>query len=149
MHRIVILLALASLVWGCQHGTTNGSVHNIKIGLNEGLPAEMTVGVGDEIIFSNNRAQPIHVILIEGGHSIACQRGFAGLVDHEALINPAGTASFCFERTGTFKYMARLKGLFEGAESVQAGKFIVKGGPDRSLSFDGPSGTELSQTPKE
>jgi plastocyanin len=126
MHRIVILLALASLVWGCQHGTTTGNVHNVKIGLNEVLPAEMTVGVGDEIIFFNNRAQPVHVILIEGGRSIACQRGFAGLVDHEALINPAGTASFCFERTGTFKYMARLKGVFGGAESVQAGQFIVR-----------------------
>src|SRR5262245_12943365 len=134
MHRLITLMALASLVWGWQHGnTTVGpqmsrtvNVHNVKIGLNEVSPAEMTVGVGDEIIFFNNRAQPVHVILIEGGRSIACQRGFAGLMDHEALINPAGTASFCFERTGTFKYMARLKGLFEGAESVQAGQFIVR-----------------------
>ena len=118
MHKIITLVALASLVWGCQHGTTTvvpqtsrtGNVHNVKLGLNEGSPAEMTVGVGDEILFFNDRTQPVHVILIEGGRSIACQRGFAGLVDQEALINPGGTASFCFERAGTFKYMVRSRG---------------------------------------
>ena len=61
MHKIITLVALASLVWGCQHGTTTvvpqtsrtGNVHNVKVGLNEGSLAEMTVGVGDEILFFN------------------------------------------------------------------------------------------------
>ena len=149
MHRMAILLALASLVWGCQHGTTTGNVHNIKIGLTEVSPAEMTVGVGDEIIFVNNRAQPVHVILIEGGGSIACQRGFAGQVDHEALITPAGTASFCFERSGTFHYMARLKGLFDGAETVQAGQFIVKAGAAAPITTSASTAVpEASRTAK-
>ena len=111
MHKIITLVALASLVWGCQHGTTTvvpqtsrtGNVHNVKVSLNEGSLAEMTVGVGDEILFFNDRTQPVHVILIDGGRSIACQRGFAGLVDQDALINPGGTASFCFEKAGTEK----------------------------------------------
>ena len=101
MHKIITLVALASLVWGCQHGTTTvvpqtsrtGNVHNVKLGLNEGSLAEMTVGVGDEILFFNDRTQPVNVILIEGGRSIACQRGFAGLVDQEALSNPCSLVS--------------------------------------------------------
>jgi len=129
MHKIITLVALASLVWGCQHGTTTGNVHNVKVGLNEVSPAELTVGVGDEILFSNDRTQPVAVILIEGGRSIACQRGFAGLVDQEALIYPGGTASFCFERAGTFKYMVRAKGVIEGAEYVLPGPFIIRAGP--------------------
>jgi plastocyanin len=137
MHKIITLVALASFVWGCQHGTTTvvpqtsrtANVHNVKVGLNEVSPAEITVGVGDEILFFNDRTQPVTVILIEGGRSIACQRGFAGLVDQEAMINPGGTASFCFERAGTFKYMVRSKGVIEGAESVLPGQVIVKAGP--------------------
>lgn len=157
MHRLITLLALASLVWGCQHGNTTvvpqmsrtGNVHNVKIGLNEVSPAEMTVGVGDEIIFFNDRTQPVHVILIEGGRSIACQRGFAGLVDQDALINPAGTASFCFERAGTFKYMVRAQGVIEGAESVQPGQFIVKGGSAAPLGASGLTAVpEVSRTAK-
>src|SRR5215813_14550289 len=157
MQRMLTVLALASLVWGCQHGNTTvvpqmsrtGNVHNVKIGLNEVSPAEMTVGVGDEIIFFNDRTQPVHVILIEGGRSIACQRGFAGLVDQEALINPAGTASFCFERPGTFKYMVRAQGVIEGAESVQPGQFIVKAGSSAALSGSASKGVpEVSRTAK-
>ena len=137
MHKLITLVALASLVWGCQHGTTTvvpqmsrtGNVHNVKIGLNEVSPAEMTVGVGDEILFFNERTQPVNVILIEGGRSIACQRGFAGLVDQEALINPGGTASFCFEKAGAIRYMVRAQGVIEGAESVLPGQFIIKAGP--------------------
>jgi plastocyanin len=154
---MITLLALASLVWGCQHGTTTvvpqvsrtGNVHNVKIGLNELSPAEMTVGVGDEIIFFNDRTQPVHVILIEGGRSIACQRGFAGLVDQEALINPGGTASFCFERAGTFKYMVRSRGVIEGAESVQPGQFMVRAGPAAPMAGSGLTAVpEVSRTAK-
>jgi plastocyanin len=157
MNRLVTLLTLASLVWGCQHGTTTvvpqtsrtGNVHNVKVSLNEASPAETTVGVGDEILFFNDRTQPVHVILIEGGRSIACQRGFTGLVDQEALINPAGTASFCFERPGTFKYMVRSQGVIEGAESVQPGQIIVKAGPAAPIAASGMTTVpETSRTAK-
>ena len=149
MHRTLTVLALASLVWGCLHGTTTGNVHNVKVGLTEGSPAETTVGVGDEILFFNDRTQPVHVILIEGGRSIACQRGFAGLVDQEALINPGGTASFCFERAGTFKYMVRSQGVIEGAESVQPGQIIVRAGPAAPLAASGLTTVpETSRTAK-
>ena len=157
MHRLVTLLALASLVWGCQHGTTTvvpqtsrtGNVHNVKVSLNEGSLAEVTAGVGDEIIFFNDRTQPVHVILIEGGRSIACQRGFAGLVDQEALINPGGTASFCFDRAGTFKYMVRSRGVIEGAESVQPGQIIVRSGPAAPMAASGLTAVpETSRTAK-
>ena len=157
MHKIITLVALASLVWGCQHGITTvvpqtsrtGNVHNVKVGLNEGSLTEMTVGVGDEILFFNDRTQPVHVILIDGGRSIACQRGFAGLVDQEALINPGGTASFCFERAGTFKYMVRSRGVIEGAESVQPGQFIVRAGATTPLAASGLTAVpETSRTAK-
>ena len=157
MHRILTVLALASLVLGCQHGTTTvvpqtsrtANVHNVKIGLNEVAPAELTAGVGDEILFFNERTQPVHVILIEGGRSIACQRGFAGLVDQEALINPGGTASFCFERAGTFKYMVRAQGVIEGAESVLPGQFLIKAGPAAPLAASASTAVpETSRTAK-
>ena len=148
MNRFITVLALASVMVGCQQGTTTvvpqtsrtATVHNLKIGLNEVSPGEMTVGVGDEILFFNDRTQPVHVILVEGGRSIACQRGFFGLVDQEALINPGGTASFCFERAGTFKYMVRSKGVIEGAESVLPGQIVVRGGPAA------PNGASASTT---
>ena len=71
MHKLITLVALASLVWGCQHGTATvvpqmsrtGNVHNVKIGLNEVSPAEMTVGVGDEILFFNERT-PLKVAAV-------------------------------------------------------------------------------------
>jgi plastocyanin len=157
MHKILTLFALASLVWGCQHGTTTvvpqtsrtGNVHNMKVGLNEVSPAEVTVGIGDEILFFNDRTQPVHLILIDGGRSIACQRGFAGLVDQEALINPGGTASFCFERAGTFKYMVRSTGIIEGAESVQPGQIIVRAGPAAPLAASSSMAVaETSRTAK-
>jgi plastocyanin len=157
MQRIFTALTLASLVWGCQHGTTTvvphasrtGNVHNVKVSLNEASPAETTVGVGDEILFFNDRTQPVHVILIDGGRSIACQRGFAGLVDQEALINPGGTASFCFERAGTFKYMVRSRGVIEGAESVQPGQIVVRAGPAAPFAASGLTAVpETSRTAK-
>jgi len=96
--------------------------------MTEISPPEVTVNVGDEILFFNDRTQPIRLVLIEGGRSIACQRGFSGSVDQEAQLNPGSTASFCFERAGTFKYMARSKGVIEGAESVLPGEVHVQAG---------------------
>lgn len=119
---------------GCQHGapvpetSRTAQVHNVKVGLTDITPSEITVGVGDEVLFFNERTQPVQLILIEGGRSIACQRGFTGMVDQEAQLGPGQTASFCFERPGTFKYMARSKGVIEGAEAVLPGQVNVKSG---------------------
>ena len=94
MNRMLTVLAVALLVSGCQHGTAvpetsrTANVHNVKFAMTEISPSELTVNVGDEILFFNDRTQPVRLVLIEGGRSIACQRGFTGYVDQEALINP-------------------------------------------------------------
>jgi hypothetical protein len=54
LQRFIIGSALIMLT-GCQHGTTTvvpqtsrtANVHNVKVGLNEISPTELTVGVGD------------------------------------------------------------------------------------------------------
>jgi len=166
MHRILTVLALASLVLGCQHGTTTvvpqvsrtGHVHNVKIGLNEVSPPEMTAGVGDEVLFFNERTQPVHVILIEGGRSIVPGTGGyrrSGIRAAWSDINPGESASFCFEKAGMAKYMVRSKphGMVGGEKVVSAEIQIREASAEPVETKDNmkpsPSGTELSRTPKE
>ena len=74
------------------------NVHDVRIGLTSLSVADLSVGVGDEVRFINERADPVRIILIEAGKSIACKRGFRGSVDQEAEISPGESASFCFEK---------------------------------------------------
>ena len=132
--RHVVIASALLILTGCQHGTAvpqvsrTAIVHNVKLGMTQITPADITVNVGDEVIFSNERTQPIRLVLIEGGRTVACQRGFTGYVDQEAQLAPGETASFCFEKPGTVKFMARSKGVIEGAESVLPGQVIVQRG---------------------
>jgi plastocyanin len=129
-----LLVVTALTVSGCQgYGKSaipeisrTANVHTVKVDLTEISPAEMTVGVGDEILFVNDRTQPLRIILIEGGKWVACQRGFSGIMDQEAEIAAGRSASFCFDRPGTVKYMARSKGGVEGAEMVLPGQIHVE-----------------------
>ena len=129
------LLAVTALtVSGCQgygksavpETSRTANVHTVKVDLTEISPAEVTAGVGDEILFVNDRTHPLRIILIEGGKRVACQRGFSGAIDQEAEIAAGRSASFCFDRPGTVKYMARSKGNVEGAEIVLPGQIHVE-----------------------
>src|ERR1041385_4795937 len=107
------LLVVMALMAGCQgygksavpETSRTANVYTIKVDLTEVSPAELTVGVGDEVLFVNDRTQPLRIILVEGGKRVACQRGFSGAIDQEAEIAAGRSASFCFDRPGTVKYM--------------------------------------------
>src|SRR5512132_3573374 len=80
-------------------------VHDVRIALTEIQPVELRANVGDEVRFINDKTQPIRIVLIEAGKSIACNKGFNGMIDQEADIKPGQYAGFCFSKPGTVKYM--------------------------------------------
>ena len=127
----------------------------MHVGLTEVSPVEASVNVGDELRFINDRADPVRIILIDAGKSIACKRGFTGSLDQQADISPGESASFCFEKVGTAKYMVRSKphGMVGGEKVVSAEIQIREASTEPVKTKDNmkpsPSGPELSQTPKE
>lgn len=128
------LVVVTALMAGCQgygksavpETSRTANVHTVKVDLTEVSPSDLTVAVGDEVLFVNDRTQPLRIILIEGGKRVACQRGFSGAIDQEAEIAAGRSASFCFDRPGTVKYMARSKSDVQGAEIVQPGQIHVE-----------------------
>jgi len=131
------------------------NVHDVRIGLTNLSPTDLSVDVGDEVRFINERADPVRIILIEAGKSIACKRGFLGSLDQEAEIKPGESASFCFEKAGTAKYMVRSKPMgMVGGEKVLSSEIQIREGSPGQVQFKegakpSHSGTELTLTPKE
>ena len=133
---VIAVMAIAVTASACQQfgksavpeTSRTANVHTVKVNMMEVSPSDVTVGVGDEILFVNDRTQPVRIILIEGGKSVACQRNFSGNIDQEAEIAAGRSASFCFDRPGTVKYMVRSKGGVEGAEIVLPAQIQVQGG---------------------
>lgn len=160
---LVIPIAVSAL--GCQQfgksavpeTSRTANVHTVKVNMTEISPSDVRVGVGDEILFVNDRTQPVRIILIEGGKSVACQRGFSGNIDQEAEIAAGRSASFCFDRPGTVKYMARSKGGVEGAEIVLPAQIQVQSGSaaapvqakDRRVPAPSESEAGLTMSPAE
>ena len=108
-------------------------VHDVRVSLTEIEPAELRANVGDEVRFINDKTQPIRIILIEAGKSIACNKGFNGTIDQEADIKPGQYASFCFNKTGAVKYMAREQQAVTGGEQVLSAQILVGGSPMRPV----------------
>jgi plastocyanin len=129
-------------------------VQDVHVTLTYVSPTEASVNVGDELRFINDRADPVRIILIDAGKSIACKRGFTGAVDQQADIKPGESASFCFEKAGTAKYMVRsTQGMVGGEKVVSAEIEIREASAEPVKSKDNmkpsSSGPELSLTPKE
>jgi hypothetical protein len=82
-------------------------VHDVRVSLTDIVPPELRVNVGGEVRFINDKMQPIRIILIEAGRVLPVTKEFNGLVDQEAVIRLGQYASFCFNKTGAVKYMAR------------------------------------------
>lgn len=161
----IVLLGLAALLPACQNfpGLQKSSVpetsrtaivRDVRINLSEVAPAELKVNVGDEVRFINDRTQPVRLILIEAGKSIACNRGFTGMIDQEADIAPGGYASFCFDKAGLVKYMVRSQAAVPGGEQVLSAQIQVQGGGATPVSArqsslsTGRSEAELKLTPQ-
>ena len=109
-------------------------VHDVRITLTDIAPTDLRVNVGDEIRFINERSNPVRVILIEAGKSIACTKGFNGHIDQEARIKPGQYASFCFNKTGPVRYMAREQTSVTGGEQVLSAQIQVQGGAVQATS---------------
>ncbi len=130
MYKLLIGL-LVLLISGCQHWTVpetsrTGKVHSVRFGMSEISLSELRVNVGDEILFYNDRTNLVRLVILEGGRNLACQRGFSGYADQEALISPGGTASFCFDKAGTARYILRSK---PGEKPLSAQILIRDGSP--------------------
>lgn len=108
-------------------------VHDVRVSLTDIVPAELRVNVGDEVRFINDKTQPVRIILIEAGKSIACSKGFNGMIDQEADIKPGQYASFCFNKTGAIKYMAREQQAVTGGEQVLSAHILIGGSTTRPV----------------
>ena len=108
-------------------------VHDVRIALTEIQPVELRANVGDEVRFINDKTQPIRIVLIEAGKSIACNKGFNGMIDQEADIKPGQYAGFCFSKPGTVKYMARDQTAVTGGEVVLPAQILVGTNTARSI----------------
>jgi plastocyanin len=130
-------------------------VQDVHVTLTYVSPTEASVNVGDELRFINDRADPVRIILIDAGKSIACKRGFTGAVDQQADIKPGESASFCFEKAGTAKYMVRSTQGMVGGEKVVSAEIEIREASAEPVKTKedsmkpSPSGPELSLTPKE
>jgi hypothetical protein len=105
----------------------------VRVSLTDIVPAELRVNVGDEVRFINDKTQPVRIILIEAGKSIACNKGFSGLIDQEAEIKPGQYASFCFNKSGAVKYMAREQQAVTGGEQVLSAFILIGGSTSRPV----------------
>ena len=154
-HITNVLAAAGLLLVGCEQvpwlnqpsfpGTSRTArVHDVKIGLTDVTPPELTVGVGDEIRFINDRTNPVRVILVEAGKHVACSRGFRGTMDQEADISPGNSASFCFDAGGTVKYMVRSRAMVGGGEKVLSAQITVQ--EQQPIASATPSPSELPPT---
>lgn len=146
--RTAIIIGCAMLLPGCSTWSNQPTVpqtsrtaivHDIRVGLTAIDPVDLDANVGDEIRFLNDKTQPIRVILIEAGKSIACNKGFNGLIDQQADIKPGQYASFCFSKPGTMKYMARDQTAVTGGEVVLPGQIFVKSNTSKAISDTYPS----------
>jgi plastocyanin len=126
-----IMTACSNMVWSNKPTVPETSrtavVQDVRVALTEITPTDLRINIGDEVRFINDRTQPIRVILIEAGKSIACNKGFNGTIDQEAYIKPGEYASFCFNKTGTVKYMAREQTSVTGGEQVLSAQIQVQG----------------------
>ena len=134
MRSVMMIIGLALVMSGCNTWSNKPTVpetsrtavvHDVRVGLTAIEPAELAANVGDEVRFINDKTQLVRVILIEGGKSIACNKGFNGTIDQEADIKPGQYASFCFSKPGTVKYMARDQTAVTGGEVVLPAQIIV------------------------
>jgi plastocyanin len=134
---LVLLSGCSNTMWANKPTVPETSrtsvVHDVRVSLTDIVPAELRVNVGDEVRFINDKTQPVRIILIEAGKSIACNKGFNGLIDQEADIKPGQYASFCFNKTGAVKYMAREQQAVTGGEQVLSAHILVGGSATRPV----------------
>lgn len=134
--RSLMMIGLTALLSGCSHSMWSNQptvpetsrtavVHDVRISLTDIAPVDLHANVGDEVRFINDKTQPVRIILIEAGKSIACNNGFNGTIDQEADIDPGQYASFCFSKTGTVRYMAREQTAVTGGEQVLSAQIFV------------------------
>lgn len=136
--RSVITIGFLVLLSGCSKGmwtnqptvpetSRTAVVHDVRVSMTDIVPTELSVNVGDEVRFINDKSNPVRIVLIHAGKSIACNKGFNGTIDQEADIKPGQYASFCFNKTGAVKYMAREQTAVAGGEQVLSAQILVGG----------------------
>ena len=108
--RLVLLIALAvSAACSMPAVTRTGQVQNVLI--RETLePAEVTAKTGDEIRWVNRRRADARVVFIDPIEDrVNCRRGVGGLFGSEnsVKLDPDESASLCFAKPGSIRYVVR------------------------------------------
>ena len=142
--RSVMTIGLIVLLSGCSNTAWTNKptvpetsrtavVHDVRVSMTDIVPSELRVNVGDEVRFINDKTQPVRIVLIDAGKSIACNKGFNGTIDQEADIKPGQYASFCFNKNGAVKYMARDQMAVTGGEQVLPAQILIGGSTVRPV----------------
>ncbi len=144
--RSTAIIGIAIMLSGCSAWSNKPTVpetsrtavvHDVRVSLTDIDPVELRANVGDEVRFINDKTQPIRVVLIEAGKSIACNKGFNGNIDQEADIKPGQYAGFCFSKPGTVRYMARDQSAVTGGEVVLPALILVGASSARPIRSEG------------
>lgn len=128
--RQVAWLAIVLLIIACAgpQTTRTGVIENIRIA--EGPePAELVVNPGDEVRWVNMRSYPVRVDLVGvRPEDLSCERGFSnflGKIGESATIGLNETASACFVKAGTVKYILRMESALPGGKNIVSGAIQV------------------------
>ena len=134
---IVLLSGCSNTMWTNKPTVPETSrtavVHDVRVSMTDIVPSELRVNVGDEVRFINDKTQPVRIVLIDAGTSIACNKWFNGTIDQEADIKPGQYASFCFNKNGAVKYMARDQMAVTGGEQVLSAQILIGGSTVRPV----------------
>lgn len=121
------------LVTGCAglpETTRTAVIHEVKMG-DKMAPADLTVRVGDEIRFVNQRMLPVR-IEIPGlnAEMLSCERNFSnfiGQVREVAVLSAHQTANLCFSKGAVISFIARMTSAGPGGMAIESGTIRVVG----------------------
>lgn len=133
MRRTLVVLTGLLLVTGCAglpETTRTAVIHEVKMAEHL-APADVTVRVGDEIRFVNQRMQPVRVEIPGlNAEMLSCQRNFSnfmGQVREVAVLSPNETANLCFSKGAVISFIARMTAAGPGGMAIEPGTIRVVG----------------------
>lgn len=120
---LLSLLVLTGCATPFPDSTRTGRIHDVHIE-HDVMPAELTVGIGDEIRWVNHRTGRVSVYFLDDIQKrLSCERAFRSWWTTRDLsqISPYQAASLCFSKAGGYKYNVRMEANVPGGEIIQTG----------------------------
>lgn len=128
---ISLILALVGLI-GCTsvpQTTSTGTVHEIVIDRGNS-PGELTVNIGDDIRWVNQRLLWVRIDLIgDVVDAMACEHGVSNIVTgtmtNWATLYSNRTANVCFAKTGLVSYSVQMDTALPARNTIVTGTIRI------------------------